>query len=354
MVNIPTEPIGSIPRPPELIDAVARGDSEDPALDPLYDAAIRDTIARFEATGSSVVTDGEQRKYHNFWTYPVHGLTNTAPDGFRIPFSAGHTRRMPRLTSGPFRYRRRADSYLEVAKRYATVPVKQAVISPSALSLMYPAEGIPGYTRDQFIDDLLREHETEIRTCLAKGAHKVQIDFTEARLAVKIDPTGGLLHSFIDLNNLALSRFTAEERARIGVHTCPGGDRDSTHSADVDYAELLPSLFELKAGNFYIALAGEADRRRVLEIIRQYRKPAHHVFVGVVAPIDPHVETPEEVRDRVLEAAEYIPVDHLGTTDDCGFSPFSDDTSTSRDIAFEKIRARVEGTRLAAAKLGTR
>src|SRR5208337_1202205 len=68
------------------------------------------------------------------------------------------------------------------------------------------------------------------------------------------------LHSFIDLNNLALSRFSAEDRGRIGVHTCPGSDRDSTHSGDVDYAELLPSLFQLKAGNFYIALAGESDR----------------------------------------------------------------------------------------------
>ena len=149
----------------------------------------------------------------------------------------------------------------------------------------------------------------------------MQIDFTEGRLAVKIDPSGDLLHSFIDLNNLALSRFSAEDRQRIGVHTCPGGDRDSTHSADVDYAELLPSLFELKVGNFYIALAGEKDRVRVLKIIREHMKPDQRVFVGVVAPIDPRVETPEEVRDRVLEAAQYIPVEQLGTTDDCGFSP---------------------------------
>ncbi len=353
-MNIPTEPIGSIPRPLDLIEAAADGNSDDPALDPLYDAAIRDTIARFEATGSPVVTDGEQRKYHNFWTYSVHGLPNTAPDGFKIPFSAGHTRRMPRLTAGPFRYRRLADSYLDVALRYARLPVKQAVISPSALSLMYPADGIDGYSREEFIADLLNEHETEIRRCLAKGAHKVQIDFTEGRLAVKIDPSGDLLHSFIDLNNLALSRFSAEERARIGVHTCPGGDRDSTHSAEVDYADLLPSLFQLKVGNFYIALAGENDRVQVLKIIRKFLKPEHRVFVGVVAPIDPHIETPEEVRDRVLEAAEYIPIEQLGTTDDCGFSPFSDDTSTTRDTAFAKIRARVLGTALASEKLGVR
>jgi 5-methyltetrahydropteroyltriglutamate--homocysteine methyltransferase len=173
-VTIPTEPIGSIPRPVDLIERIAKGDSEDPSLDPLYEDAIRDTIERFEATGSPVVTDGEQRKYHNFCTYCVHGLPNTAPDGFIIPFSDGHARRMSRLTRAPFRYRRYADSYLDVAKRYAHVPVKQAVISPSALSLMYPAEKIPDYSREQFIEDLLNEHGIEIRRCLKKGAHRIR------------------------------------------------------------------------------------------------------------------------------------------------------------------------------------
>jgi len=343
---IPTEPIGSIPRPLALIEAIKRGGGSNPALDPLFEEAIRDTIERFEATGSPVITDGEQRKYHNFGTYCVDGLPNIAPDGFKLPFVT-HIRQWPRLTSGPFRYLMRADQFIDVAKRYAHVPLKQAVISPSALSLMYPAEAIPGYSREEFINDLLREHETEMRSCLQKGAHKVQIDFTEARLAIKIDRSGNLLSSFIDLNNIALGRFSAEERRRIGVHTCPGADRDSTHSADVDYAELLPSLFELEAGNFYIALAGEKDRIRVLKIIRQCMKPGQRIFVGVVAPIDPRIETPEEIRDRILEAAKYIPIEQLGTTDDCGFAPFSDDTSTSRDTAFAKIRARVLGTALA-------
>jgi 5-methyltetrahydropteroyltriglutamate--homocysteine methyltransferase len=347
-MKIPTEPIGSIPRPPELIEAVASGSILDPNLDPHYEDAVKDTIDRFEATGSPIITDGEQRKFHNFWTYSVHGLPNTAPDGFKIPFAAGHVRRMPRLTAGPFRYKRYAYEYLDVAVKYAHRPLKQALISPSALSLMYPADAIPGYSRDEFIEDLLSEHEKEIRGCLAKGAAKIQIDFTEARLAMKLDPTGELLTTFVDLNNLALSRFSAAERKIIGLHTCPGGDLDSTHSADVDYAEMLPLLFEMNVGYFCIALAGEQDRIRVLKIIRQYMKPNQQIFVGVVAPIDPCVDTPEAVRDRVLEAAKYIPVEQLGTTDDCGFAPFSDDLSTSRDKAFAKIQARVEGTALAA------
>jgi 5-methyltetrahydropteroyltriglutamate--homocysteine methyltransferase len=354
-MEIPTEPVGSIPRPLALISAInAYVDGMDPRLDPLYEAAIRDTVEQFEATGSPVITDGEQRKYHNFWTYSVEGLPNTSPNGFRSPFAAGHVRRMPRLTSGPFRYQRYADRYIDQTLRYAKVPVKQAVISPSALSLMYPEGGLPDYPLDGFIEDLIGEHVTEVRRCLDKGAYKVQIDFTEGRLAVKIDPTGVLLTRFIDLNNLALARFTSAERERLGVHTCPGGDRDSTHSADVDYADLLPSLFQINVGNFYVALAGERDRVRVLKIIRDHLKPNHRVFVGVIAPIDPRVETPEEVRDRVLEAAQYIPHEQLGTTDDCGFSPFCDDTSTSRETAFAKIRARVLGTALAAQALGGR
>jgi 5-methyltetrahydropteroyltriglutamate--homocysteine methyltransferase len=104
------------------------------------------------------------------------------------------------------------------------------------------------------------------------------------------------------LINSVLNRFSEKERARIGVHTCPGGDQ--------------------------------------------------RIFVGVTDPIDPRVQTPEQVRDRVLEAAEFLPGDRLGTCDDCGFSPFADDVATSRDIAFAKIAARVAGTTLAEAELG--
>ena len=120
----------------------------------------------------------------------------------------------------------------------------------------------------------------------------------------------------------------------------------------IDYAELLPHLFQLQVGNFYIQLASEPDRKRVLSIIRDHLPPGARVFVGVIDPIDPRVETPEEVAERVLEAAEYLPVDRLGTCDDCGFSPFGDDVSTGRDTAFEKIRSRVLGTELASKQLG--
>jgi 5-methyltetrahydropteroyltriglutamate--homocysteine methyltransferase len=190
------------------------------------------------------------------------------------------------------------------------------------------------------------------RACLEAGAYNVQIDFTEARLSVKLDPSRALLRQLVALNNRVLSRFSAQDRLRIGVHTCPGGDRDATHSADVDYADLLPDLFEMQVANFYLQMASDKNRRRVLAMVKKYAKPGQRIFIGVTDPINPRVETAEEVRDRVLEAIEYIPAAQLGTTDDCGFSPFSDDTSTARATAFAKIRARVAGTALAAKALG--
>jgi 5-methyltetrahydropteroyltriglutamate--homocysteine methyltransferase len=353
-MTLPTEPIGSIPRPAALLQAIqehAAGRVSAEALDNAYDDAVRDTVARFEATGSPLITDGEQRK-SSFATYPLEGLTTLAGDGVVIPFKDGHTRQLPRLSQGPFRYGKYAGEYVQRAKPIAKRPLKQAVISASALSLLYPANGITGYPREQFIEDLVSEATADIVSALSAGAENVQIDFTEGRLSLKLDPSGGLLKSFVALNNRVLGRFSAKERARIGVHVCPGGDHDSTHSADVDYAGLLPALFAMNAGRFYLQLASEVDRPHVLRLIAGLADDSQKIFIGVTDPISARVETPEEVRDRVLEAAAILPLDRLGTTDDCGFSPFADDTSTARDIAFAKIRARVEGTALAAATLG--
>jgi len=353
-VLIPTEPIGSVPRPPELIAArqalqVGRMSAEEFAG--IAERALRDTIREFEASGSPVITDGEQTK-SSFVTYPLEGVSNLVPDGVVIPFEDGHTRQLPRLTAGPFHYGTFASTYLTAAKRLTRLPVKQAVISASALSLLYPSSEIPNYPREAFLSDLISDAAADIRGCLEQGADSVQIDFTEGRLSLKLDPSGGLLDSFVALNNQVLDRFSPRERQRIGVHTCPGGDRDATHSADVDYAGLMPALFRLHAVRFCVQLASEKDPDRVLAMIREHLQPDQTVFVGVIDPVNPAIESPDLVRERVLQAARRLPARQLGATDDCGFAPFADDTSTSRDIAFAKIRARVEGTRLAAREIG--
>ena len=377
---IPTEPVGSLPRPARLQAAIKDYDAGKITRDQLereQDAACLDSIKRMEATGSPIVSDGEQRA-SSFATYPITdtlagtGLADhLAADGqyFAI-FTDGHHRQLPRLTGGPFRYKTFAAGFVEKAKKMATKPLKQAVIAPSMLALLYPLDGeVKGYSRDQFLADLCDECEKDIRMCFKAGASRVSIDFTEGRLACRNDPrnpwTGrNMLDSFIALNNRVIDRFTAAERKNIGIHTCPGGDCDATHSADVDYADLLPSMFKMNAGYFLIQLASEKDKERVYKLIGEYsRADANGVkqvaFIGVINPQNPRVETAQEVCDDLALASQYIPKERLGATDDCGFSPFSIDVKpkhgspdVARDIAFQKIAARVEGARMASERLG--
>ena len=377
---IPTENVGSLPRPAKLQAALHDYDEGKITREQLtreQDAACRDSIERMEATGAPIVSDGEQRA-SSFATYPLTdtlagtGLAdNLAGDGqyFAI-FSDGHHRQLPRLTRGPFKYKTYAAEYLKKAMAMAKKPLKQAVIAPSMLALLYPLDGeVEGYTREQFLKDLCDECEKDIRGCFAAGAKRVSIDFTEGRLACRNDPknpwTGrGMLAQFIELNNRVINRFTASERKNIGIHTCPGGDCDATHSADVDYADLLPSMFKMNAGYFLIQLASEKDKERVYKLCGQHSRAdadgvAQVCFIGVIDPLNPRVETPEEVRDALLLASKHIPKERLGSTDDCGFSPFSVDVKpkhgspdVARDIAFQKITSRVKGTAMASEKLG--
>jgi len=379
--GIPTEPVGSLPRPSRLQQAYAQYDAGEATRDELeaeQDKSVKDSIERAEATGAPIISDGEQR-WSSFATYAITdtlagtGLAdNLAPQGgqyFAI-FADGHNRQLPRLTGGPFRYKTYAADTLKKSIHLAAKPVKQAVIAPSMLALLYPLdEEVPGYPRDQFEEDLVSECEKDVRQAFAAGAARVSIDFTEGRLSTRKDPrnpwTGrNMLPHFIDLNNRVLNRFSASERSRIGIHTCPGGDRDSVHSADVDYHDLLPSMFQMNAGYFLIQLASERDRDRIYGLIGQYlREDASGVpqmaYIGVINPLNPRVESAEEVRDALVRAANFIPRERLGSTDDCGFSPFSIDEKPNhgspdyaRDVAFQKITNRVEGTKLAAEKLG--
>jgi methionine synthase II (cobalamin-independent) len=378
--GIPTEPVGSLPRPAKLQAAYADYDAGKISREQLeaeQDEAVQDSISRMESTGSPIVSDGEQR-WSSFATYAITdtlagtGLAdNLAPGGqyFAI-FSDGHHRQLPRLTGGPFRYKTYAADTLKKSQGFATKPMKQAVIAPSMLALLYPLnEQIPGYSREEFEEDLVNECEKDVRQAFNTGAVRVSIDFTEGRLALREDPrnpwTGaGMLPHFIELINRVLERFGPEERVNIGVHTCPGGDRDSVHSADVPYSSLLSELFKINAGYFLMQLASERDRDAVYKLIGEHsRDDANGVpqmcYVGVTNPQNPRVESAQEICDALMRAGNFIPKERLGSTDDCGFSPFSIDEKPlhgspdyARDVAFQKIKSRVEGTKMAAEKLG--
>src|SRR6266487_497434 len=131
---IPTEPVGSLPRPAKLQAAYADYDAGKITKEQLtqeQDVACLDSIKRMEATGSPIVSDGEQRM-SSFATYPLTDtLTGTgladhlAGDGqyFAI-FADGHHRQLPRLVRGPFKYKTYASEFVKKNKAIATHDVK--------------------------------------------------------------------------------------------------------------------------------------------------------------------------------------------------------------------------------------
>nr|WP_245190394.1 hypothetical protein [Leucobacter exalbidus] len=385
---MPTEPVGSLPRPARLQRAVLDADTglalaAEVAAE--EDRAVRETLARLADTGSPIVTDGEQRR-QSFASYPLGANPDRGEPGkdpvFAV-FADGHHRVIPALTRAPFAFRAWAAADVAAARALTDLPLKQAVVSPSMLSLMMPADGLlaaPGapevpidYSRAEFLDDVVAGCAEDIRRSFAAGASRVTIDFTEGRLALRRDlraPWAGpaALSGFIELINRVLDRVPPELRDAVGVHTCPGNDHDSAHSADVDYAELIPELFQIEAGYFLVQAAGEADPDRVARLVgRQLRdlasagKRAPRVLFGVTNPTNPKLETEQEIAEQLVRAARFVPPELIGSTDDCGFSPYLIDEKPrhgspdfARDVAFAKIAARVRGTRRASAELAGR
>src|SRR2546423_4325814 len=140
-MGIPTEVVGSLPRPTYLQEAYAAYDAgkiSQAEFIKVQDRAVEESLANMSATGEVLATDGEQRA-SSFATYPLTdtlggtGLAeNLAADGqYFATFTDGHHRQLPRLVRGPFRYKTFAAEFVKEAKKIATKPVKQAVIAPS-------------------------------------------------------------------------------------------------------------------------------------------------------------------------------------------------------------------------------
>lgn len=383
--ELPTEPVGSLPRPARLQRVVLDAElglASASELAEEQNRAVRETLLGLEATGSPIVTDGEQRR-QSFASYPLGpdpDRNEPGTDPVFAVFADGHHRVIPRLARAPFAFRGWAADDVVAARSLTDLPLKQAVVSPSMLSLMWAegteapgSSGAAGYSRADFLDDVVAGCAEDIRRSFASGATRVTIDFTEGRLALRRDlraPWAGpvALAGFIDLINRVLDLVPAELRDAVGVHTCPGNDHDSAHSADVDYAELIPELFQIEAGYFLVQATGESDPDRVARLVgRQLqqisaaggRRP--RVLFGVTDPTNPKLETEQEIAEQLVRAARFVPPELLGSTDDCGFSPYLIDEKPrhgspdfARDVAFAKIAARVRGTRRASLELAGR
>ena len=262
--ELPTEPVGSLPRPSVLQRAVLDaeiGQISAAELERAQDAAVRDTLDRFAETGSPLVSDGEQRR-QSFSSYPL----GTSPhDGgvevgpvFAV-FADGHHRVIPSLASGPFRFRGWAADDVARSRELTSLPLKQAVISPSMLSLMVPAEGLGDYSRAEFLDDVVAGCAEDIRRCFAAGASRVSIDFTEGTSALPSWLAANGIRTVIITGTLSncCCESTARDAMQYGYEVIYVADANATLS-DAEHGATLVNMATLFAD---VATTGEVLSR---------------------------------------------------------------------------------------------
>lgn len=351
---LPTTVVGSLPRTSTLIEA-SKAYQEKPTetnrrkLQTATRSTLRENVERQAAIdGLNEISDGEPWKRYGFALYPVQGAEASFRfgEGITISFEDGHTRRLPLLVKRP-KLRESSVGHFREAKALAKArPLKAAIISASALALAYQKD-VPGYPKEAFVEDVLNYLETDARKLLRAGASHVQIDVTEAPILFQLAGRDGV-RQVVDLNNELLKRLPRE---KTHVHVCFGSDARAEHSKDVTYQDLWPVLADFRTDGLVLQFAGrrEGDLDRLDGSILG---PKTRVYVGAIDVSNTTPETPEAVSAIARRAARGLGVEHLALTTNCGFSPFGDDRTMPRDVAFAKLDALGAGALLASRELG--
>lgn len=351
---VPTTVVGSLPRPLELIEASKayhddRSEPNERRLKSAIDRTLAENVRRQAATdGLNEISDGEPWKRYGFALYPIQDAEESFrfEEGIPISFEDGHTRRLPLLVKKPALRESSVDHFHEAKPLAKDRPLKAAIISPSALALAYQKD-VPGYSKDAFVQDVLEYLEADARKLLEAGASHVQVDVTEAPIFFQLAGKEGV-RQVIDLNNELLGRLPRE---RTQVHVCFGSDARAEHSKAVGYKDLWPALADFKADALVLQFAGrrqgDLDRLDGSVLGKGVR-----VYVGAIDVSNTTPESANAVAAIAAHASRRFGLEHLGLTTNCGFSPFGDDPTMPREVAFAKLEALGAGAIAASADLG--
>jgi 5-methyltetrahydropteroyltriglutamate--homocysteine methyltransferase len=337
---IRTTVIGSYPQPDWLIDRDRLRSSlpprvrarelwrvDEPLLAQAQDDATALAIADQERAGVDIVTDGEIRResYSNRFATALEGLDLENPA--MVPGRAGGTNAVPRVVGKVRRTRPVEVDDLRFLRARTGRTVKITLPGPFTMSQQayneaYDDEG-------ELALDFAAAVNAEIRDLFAAGADIVQID--EPWLQSRADKAREFALPAIDRALAGLDGTTA-------LHTCFG----YAHVVH-DRPDGYPFLAEL-AGCAADILAIEAAQPRLDPAVLA-PLAGKTVIVGVLDLSDPEPETPEQVAERIEAALTVIPPERLQVGPDCGMKYLT------RDQAFAKLRALVQGAELARDRL---
>ena len=356
-VLFPTMVVGSLPRPQwirDLVEDRKAGRIGETEADGLLDSAIPSAIRMQERAGLDYVSDGEWRResYVKVFADSVDGFRPNLISGATIGFS---TLRYPAVVSTLAPRRPIAADEATFLRRHTDSKIIAAVPSPYTIGRrMWSPEHSPSAyaTREEFMDACIPILRQEIQRLAALGVDAVQLD--DPWLALLVDPAyrerEGIqdIDREVDLSVKCVNGATdGIEDVFLSVHLCHA-HWDRQHATTGPYDPIMQGLGRMNVDRFAMELA--TPDAGGLEVLREF--PQDKVLgLGVIDHTDRHVETPDEVVDRVERAMEFVPKERITLNPDCGFAP-SSANPMDFDEAYLKLRAMCRGAGLLRDKYG--
>ena len=336
---IPTHVMGSHGFPGwfwTALDKIKAGEYGQTDVKETFDDATQLAIRDQERAGIDIVCDGEMRRFFFVQTFyekmdgldPVEPLRKT---GLYAYDSTPRYRPLRRINVpgglgvvDEFRY----------LKTQTDRPVKATCPGPVTLSIhvqLRPGD-VYGNDRLALCWDFVPAINAELKSLVAAGADYIQIDEPSAAIVP------GQIGEYVKMFNACVEGV----RARIAFHVC-FGNLLSRPRGKRSYRWLFPTLLDARCQQFVFEYAN-----REMAEIEHWKEIGvdRDVACGVVDVKSFYMESAEDVAERLLLCAKYIPVARLSAVPDCGFFP------VPRWVAFEKLKRLAAGTQLARQKLG--
>ena len=356
--------VGSFLRPDSVKEArvnFAANKISQEQLTAVEDEAIRDLVAKEIDAGLKVVTDGEFRRSYwhldTFWgfsgiehTYAEHGYLfhdeETRNDSAQV---------VGKIAFNPEHHDLKAFNFLnELVKDQLGVTARQSIPSPAqfyaelargaeneaALQKYYP-------NQEKLVQDIGNAYHDLILALYDAGCRDVKIDDCTWGMVVDGDfwqeMTNGefnrdaLQDLYLTLNNAAITDLPSD--LRISTHICRG-NYHSTWAAKGGYAPVAGHLFaQEKVDAFYL----EFDDERSGDFAPLAEVPAGtQVVLGLVTSKRPELETKETLLHRIDEATQYVPLENLSLSTQCGFASTEEGNQLTEQQQWDKIRLVVD------------
>jgi 5-methyltetrahydropteroyltriglutamate--homocysteine methyltransferase len=344
-----SEVVGSLLRPPELLEArrrVETGELAPADFKRIEDRAVDTALALQEDAGIDVVTDGELRRYA-FFGHLVDSFDGfDRQGGWAIPFrdETGEEMVMRRpVVVERLRWRRSmcAEEWT-YARARARKPAKVTILSAQQAAAYYDPEKSAGAypTRDAYLADIVDVSRREIEELVRLGCTYVQIDAPQ--YAALLDPAmregyrkrgsdpEELINRCIELDNAIIEGFPG---VTFGLHVCRGNNQSKFY-AEGDY-EPISRIFN---GTLFQRFLLEYDDARSggFEPLRHVPED-RFVVLGLVTTKKERLETAEELRSRIEEASRYVPLERLALSPQCGFASTMEGNRISPERQREKL-----------------